>query len=525
MSVPQELREVRRALELLLLYAVRSELLSEADVDYARNMLLDALRFTEPGDGVDLAAETDRPISQIMDVICSYAVSSGLADDSPSAKERFAVRLMGLVTPSPEAFRVRFENVRREKGIVEACAWFNRLCAANGYINETAISKNVRYFAPSVYGALEITINLSKPEKDPRDIAALAEAKPESAVEYPACMLCLANEGYAGRPGFPARQTLRTLPLMLDGERWRFQFSPYRYFPEHCIVFAEAHDPMRIDAGAFRKLFDFLDIFPHYVIGSNADLPIVGGSVLNHNHFQGGEHVFPMEKADAYATATHPMYPRVKVSVLRWPVTSLRLVGKDRQSVISLAELIRAAWAKYSDRALNIAASTGGALHNTVTPIARRSKGTYSLDLALRNNRQTGEHPLGLFHPHADLHHIKKENIGLIEVMGMFILPGRLLSELDMMKDALTSGQPFQRHDPVSPFAKHDEWVESLVHRYGCCQPQDAAERIMHGALAEKCVRVLEDAGVFKLDEPGREGMFRFLESCGFAVTRGTPHA
>jgi UDPglucose--hexose-1-phosphate uridylyltransferase len=508
------------ALESLLLYAVRVGLLPPEDVNYARNALLDAFGLSAPTDGYGLDDAKEIPLSEALDALNAYAAERGLIGDSPSARERFGVKLMGLLTPSPEAFRNRFETIERISGIDSACAWFNQLCVTNGYINEIAIAKNERYFAPSPYGALEITINLSKPEKDPRDIAALADIDSARETEYPACMLCLENEGYAGRPGFPARQTLRTLPIELDGERWRFQFSPYRYFPEHCIVFAETHSPMRIDVSTFRKLFDFLDRFPHYVIGSNADLPIVGGSVLNHNHFQGGKYIFPMEKADVFARATHPMYPRVRVSMLRWPMTALRLTGEDRQSIVGMAELIRTAWNKYSDPSLGVLARTNSILHNTVTPIARRLKNEYALDLVLRNNRATQEHPLGLFHPHSELHHIKKENIGLIEVMGMFILPGRLMTELNALRFALTDGKCFARHEADDPLAKHDEWISSLVKRYGCDQPSDSAERILRDALAEKCVRVLEDAGVFKQDGSGRNGFVRFLESVGFVTAQ-----
>jgi UDPglucose--hexose-1-phosphate uridylyltransferase len=489
---------------------VESSLALPLDIAYIRNALLDAacLAAPEPGAAGDMAA------GDALRVLTDRAVALGLCEDAPSPRERFASRLLGLMTPSPEAFRRRFEAIERDEGIRAACAWFGRICEANGYIDARAASRNVRYYAPSPYGALEITINVAKPEKDPRDIAALA-SEPVRA-DYPACMLCLENEGYAGRAGYPARHTLRALPLTLDGDPWRFQYSPYQYFEEHCIALDETHRPMRIDASTFRKLFDFLDRFPHYAIGSNADLPIVGGSVLNHNHFQGGRHAFPMEKAGALARFTHPMTPRVSACSLNWPMSAARLSSPDRNALAMLAEHIRAAWSRYSDPALGIHASTGATPHNTITPIARVGGAGYTLDLVLRNNRATDEHPLGIFHPHAGLHHIKKENIGLIEVMGMFILPGRLLGELKGLRSALTDGIGFKAREPGDPLAKHDEWIESLVRRYGSRMPEDAAEQALRAELARKCVNVLEDAGVFKLDAQGSAGFLRFLRAAGF---------
>ena len=502
------------AIECVLSYAVSTNLLHPSDVGYSRNLILDALRLSEPPPpGGTMPASHLEALA----ILSAYAAASGIVMDLPSERERFEVRVMGFLTPSPEAFRRTFGDIEARGGIVKACEWFDHICIASGYINETALKRNLKFFAPSVYGALEITINLAKPEKDPRDIAALANAS-ASADEYPPCMLCPENEGYAGRIGFPARQTLRTLPVELDGEQWHFQYSPYRYFPEHCIVFAQGHTPMKIDAGTFRKLLGFLGRFPHYVIGSNADLPIVGGSVLNHNHFQGGQHIFPMDKAAAIATACHPMYPRVRVEALRWPMSAIRLVSTDAGSLTGLAELIRTAWQKYSDPVYDILANTGNVRHNTVTPTARRVPDGYQLDLVLRNNRATPEHPLGIFHPHAELHHVKKENIGLIEVMGMFILPGRLQGELEGVKQSLMKPGPYTPYDESSPLSKHNEWIESLIKRYGGGQPADAAERIAQDALAEKCVRVLEDAGVYKQDDRGRVGFMRFMENAGFMV-------
>ncbi|MDR2505827.1 MAG: UDP-glucose--hexose-1-phosphate uridylyltransferase [Oscillospiraceae bacterium] len=502
------------AIECILAHGVASGLVPQLDAGYTRNLILDTLRLETPPPISEESLKLS--INSSLNCLSDYAVRHEFIADLPSERERLETRIMGLLTPSPEAFRRTFENTEKSDGITKACAYFNSMCIANGYINEQALSRNVRFFAPSKYGSLEITINLSKPEKDPREIAALLARKNDS--EYPPCMLCPENEGYAGRLGFPARQTLRTLPVTLCGEPWHFQYSPYRYFPEHCIVFSERHAPMKIEHMTFRRLLDFLTRFPHYMIGSNADLPIVGGSVLNHNHFQGGEHVFAMDKSDAIAKATHPMYPRVRVHALSWAMSTIRLTSEDRESLASLAELIRAAWSKYSDAVLNIVSSTDGTPHNTITPIARKTNAGFKLDLILRNNRTTKEHPLGIFHPHADLHHIKKENIGLIEAMGMFILPGRLLTQLDSIKNHLMSGREFVPHEESNTMSMHNDWIAELTKRYGRSQTEDSAEQIVRDALTEKCVRVLEDAAVFKPNENGKRGIIRFLESAGFIV-------
>ena len=466
-----------------------------------------------------------------MEALCDAAVADNRIDDAPGARSLFSTRLMGLLTPAPSVLARKFWRKAEAEGPRAACDWFYGLCFASQYINADALSQDMLFYAESPYGRLEITINLSKPEKDPRDIAALKNAKPLSTA-YPSCMLCIENEGYAGRLDFPARQTLRALPVTLHGEPWRFQYSPYRYFQEHCIVLNELHTPMKIQRDTFEKLFDFLERIPHYTIGSNADLPIVGGSILNHDHFQGGNHRFPMQKAPVEAWYAHPGYGGVSLGVVRWPLTCLRLRGADRGQVIALADAlptysgglgvlaggtIRSAadGGGYDDPSVDILSHSGEEPHNTVTPIARRQGDGWELDLVLRNNRTTPEHPLGIFHPHADLHHVKKENIGLIEVMGLFVLPGRLLKELDALRRALTCGLPFKPHAADDPLAKHDEWIAGLVSRHGSFLPPDAAEQIMRDALAAKCTRVLEDAGVFKMDEAGRSALGRFLAQAG----------
>ena len=515
------MRSTSSFLDRLLSFGLHHGLVDPLDLHDTRNALLDALGLDAPEAPFVEDPNPPRTATALLQALCAAAVAGGRVDDTPGARALFSTRLMGLLMPKPSTLAREFWRKAEAEGAKAACDWFYGLCYASQYINADALAQDVLYYADSPYGTLEITINLSKPEKDPRDIAALKHAKPRETA-YPPCMLCVENEGYAGRLDFPARQTLRALPITLHGEPWRFQYSPYRYFPEHCIVLNERHTPMKLGRDTFEKLFDFLERIPHYCIGSNADLPIVGGSILNHDHFQGGNHRFPMEKAPVEAWYAHPDFQGVSLGVVRWPLTCLRLRGVRREQVAALAEALRLCWNGYDDPAADILSHTGDEPHNTVTPIARRQGGVWELDLVLRNNRTTAEHPLGIFHPHADLHHVKKENIGLIEVMGLFVLPGRLLKELEALRHALTCGLPFTPHAGDDPLAKHDEWIAGLVARHGCNLPPDAAEQVTRDALAAKCARVLEDAGVFKLDAAGRSALARFLARAGL-VDGGRP--
>ena len=506
-----------QALATLLAFAQAHGLVEDADCLWARNQLLDALQLSSPP-AEQAAAQTPLPATAtpMLEALCDEAVARGVIADSAARRELFATRLMGLLTPSPAAVRARFAHLAAREGIEAATDWFYALCRANDYIRVDAIARNQRYLAPSPYGELEITINLSKPEKDPRDIAAALTAP---SVGYPKCMLCVENAGYAGRLDFPARQSLRMLPLTLCGQHWQFQYSPYLYYPEHCIVLCDEHRPMAITGDTFARLVDFLRAFPHYFIGSNADLPIVGGSILNHDHFQGGRHRFPMQDSPAYAAARHPDAPGVRVSLLTWPMTTLRLEGEDADALCALAEHVLGAWRAYSDPAAQVISHTGQEPHNTITPIARREGDTFTFDLVLRNNRTTQAHPLGLFHPHAPLHHIKRENIGLIEVMGLFILPGRLVPELAALAAYLTGERPLDAPDPA--LAQHWPWLTALTQAHGTAHDAARAQAILRDAVAQVCTQVLRDAGVFKQDAAGRDALQRFLASAGFVPADG----
>ena len=501
-------------IESLLNFAEARGLTEALDRPYYRNLLLDAMGLEAPAEGVNAGSEpVPETAAGLLSQLCDCAVTRGLIEDMQYARDLFSARLMGLLTPSPLAVRLAFAQRLEQEGAQAATDWFYQLCRDCDYIKVDAIRQNIRYFADSPAGELEITINLSKPEKDPKEIAKLKNAP---SVGYPKCMLCVENPGYAGRPGFPARQNHRVIPLMLTGKPWYLQYSPYLYYNEHCIVFNHEHIPMKIDRGTFERLFDFVDRFPHYFLGSNADLPIVGGSILSHDHFQGGNHRFPMDDAPVRIPLTAPA-AGVSAHVADWPMTCVVLEGADRAQLTELADAMLNKWRGWTDAACDICAETDGTPHNTITPIARRTETGYRLSLVLRNNRTSDEHPLGIFHPHADLHHVKKENIGLIEVMGLFILPGRLLSELDGLKAYLTGRRPIDDAPAADdPLAKHYDWVREIAGRHGANLSPEAADRALRQALAAKCARVLSDAGVYKQTPEGDAGIMRFLEALGY---------
>ena len=500
------------AIEELINFAVHHALVEEIDRPYFRNLLLDAMGMDAPEESAGASGEVPATATGILVKLCDLAVEKGLIEDLGYARDLFSARLMGLLTPAPAAVRAAFMSSMAAGKPEEATQRFYDMCRACDYIKVDAIAQNVRYFADSPAGELEITINLSKPEKDPKEIAKLKNAP---SVGYPKCMLCVENPGYAGRSNFPARQNHRTVPLTLHGQRWYIQYSPYAYYPEHCIVFNEQHIPMKIDRGTFERLFSFVSQFPHYMLGSNADLPIVGGSILNHDHFQGGRYHFPMDKAGVRAELTSPN-PAVAACVLDWPMSTVQLSGTDETALIDAAEKILNAWRGWSDPACDVYAETEGGPHNTITPILRKVDGVYKLNLVLRNNRVSDEHPLGIFHPHAPLHHIKKENIGLIEVMGLFILPGRLKTEMALMHDYLTGRKPMVRPEESDPVAKHYDWLTEIVQEHGLCGTDEEAEALLRSEIAKVCAQVLADAGVYKRDENGLEGMKRFLASVGY---------
>ena len=495
----------------LLLFAQRMNLIEQEDEAYCRNRLLELMDMDAPEEAPaeDTGAGT---AAAMLDALYRFALEKGIAGEMSYEKDRFTARVMGILTPEPRTVRAVFARHMKDGEPEKATDTFYQMCRACDYIKVDAIAQNVRYFADTDAGRLEITINLSKPEKDPREIARLKNAP---SVGYPKCMLCPENPGYAGRSNFPARHNHRIVPLTLAGDPWYIQYSPYAYYSEHCIVFNSKHIPMKIDRGTFERLFDFVRQFPHYMLGSNADLPIVGGSILNHDHFQGGRYVFPMDHAGTRQALTSPA-AGVEAEILDWPLSTLLLKGAEPAPLIDLAEKVLNAWRGYSDPACGIYAETEGTPHNTITPILRCENGVYRLALVLRNNRTSEEHPLGIFHPHAPLHHIKKENIGLIEVMGLFILPGRLKTELELLQGYLTGEKPLVRPEADDPCEKHFDWVRDIAARRGLCTGREEAAEILRKETAAVCAEVLRDAGVYKLDEAGLEGMLRFVKTVGF---------
>ncbi|MBQ8082108.1 MAG: UDP-glucose--hexose-1-phosphate uridylyltransferase [Clostridia bacterium] len=482
-------------------YAVRTELINEADRAWAVNAILDALQAdalpeAEVGENAEL--------HEALDALLDDALARGaLKDGGMVARDLLDTELMGRLTPRPAWVIDRFERLY-EEAPERATDWYYRFSQDTNYIRRDRVRKDMKWKTPTEYGELDITINLSKPEKDPKAIAA-ARLLPQSA--YPRCQLCRENEGYAGRVNHPARQNHRLIPLRINGSPWFLQYSPYVYYHEHCICLNAEHTPMRIDRACFEKLLDFVRQFPHYFVGSNADLPIVGGSILAHDHFQGGHYEFPMQKAPVETEVAFPGYEDVQAGIVRWPMSVLRLNALSPERLVELADRILIKWRAYTDEAAMIFAETEGAPHNTITPIARRRGERYELDLVLRNNLTTPEHPLGLYHPHAELHHIKKENIGLIEVMGLAVLPARLREELQAVADGLAEGRDLTQDERT---AKHAEWAASFASRYTITR--ENAFAIVQHETGRVFARVLEHAGVFKRTVEGREAFLRFIE-------------
>ena len=444
-------------------------------------------------------------LSEILDALCDDAHARGaLAENSVVYRDLFDTELMGRLTPRPAQVRERFEALRKEDP-KQATDWYYRFSCDTNYIRRDRIAKDIQWKAETGYGELDITINLSKPEKDPKAIAA---ARNLPASNYPRCLLCAENEGYAGRVNHPARQNHRVVPITINGSPWFLQYSPYVYYNEHCICFNREHVPMKIDRACFGKLLDFVARFPHYFVGSNADLPIVGGSILAHDHFQGGRYTFAMEKAPVETAFAFPGFEDVEAGIVKWPMSVMRIASGDRERLTELADKILTAWRGYTDAGATIFAETEGEPHNTITPIARMRDGKFELDLVLRNNLTTPEHPLGLYHPHAEKHHIKKENIGLIEVMGLAVLPARLREELAAVAEALVSGADLRAKELTE---KHADWAESFRGSYEITA--DNALDIVRRETGKVFAAVLEDAGVYKRDSAGKEAFLRFLRS------------
>ena len=492
--------KIETYMDSLVSYAMNRGLAEPVDHQVLTNRLLDLLR-KDDYEASDEPQSED--LEEILAGILDYAVAQGLCEDNITARDIFDTRIMGAVTPMPREV-IRTFREKYEASPVEATDWYYRFSCDTDYIRRYRIKKDMRWKYPSEYGEMDITINLSKPEKDPKAIAAAKNA-PQTA--YPKCQLCRENEGYAGRMNHPARANHRIIPIAVCGEPWCLQYSPYVYYNEHCIVFNSQHVPMKIDRSAFEKLLDFVKAFPHYFVGSNADLPIVGGSILSHEHFQGGHYRFAMENAGIEKEVSFQGYEDIHAGIVKWPMSVIRLNGQDPKRLAELADKILTAWRGYSDESVGVIAFSDGEPHNTITPIARRRSDLYELDLVLRCNITTAEHPLGVFHPHADKHHIKKENIGLIEVMGLAVLPSRLKGELTGLAEAIVAGKDIAADETLG---KHAPWVEELKKRYTFTE--ENAMDILMQETGKVFAGVLEDAGVYKNTPEGRAAFLRFVE-------------
>ena len=492
--------KIETCIDSLVSYAMNRGLAEPVDHQVLTNRLLDILRRDdyEPSD-----EPQSEDLEEILSGILDYAVEQGLCEDNITARDIFDTRIMGAVTPMPREVVRTFEE-KYAVSPAEATDWYYQFSCDTDYIRRYRIAKDMRWKFASDYGEMDITINLSKPEKDPKAIAAAKNA-PQTA--YPKCQLCRENEGYAGRMNHPARANHRIIPITVCGEDWCLQYSPYVYYNEHCIVFNSKHVPMKIDRSAFEKLLDFVKAFPHYFVGSNADLPIVGGSILSHEHFQGGHYRFAMESAGLEKEITFRGSEDIHAGIVKWPMSVIRLDGKDPVRLAQLADKILICWRGYSDEAVGVVSFSDGEPHNTITPIARRRGELYELDLVLRCNITTPEHPLGVFQPHADKHHIKKENIGLIEVMGLAVLPSRLKQELTDLASAIVSGADIAA-DPV--LGKHAPWVEALKKQY-TFTAENALDIILK-ETGKVFTEVLEDAGVYKNTPEGRAAFLKFVD-------------
>ena len=480
----------------LVQYGLDKKLIEPCDTVYVTNQLLDIMKL----DSFEPAAPEAMSLEDILRGLLDDAAARDICDNDITSRDLFDTRLMGALTPPPREVHQIFAEMYGQSPEA-ATDWYYNFSQDTDYIRSYRIQKDVRWKTATEYGNLDVTINLSKPEKDPKAIAA-AKLAPQSG--YPKCMLCAENEGYAGRMNHPARQNLRTIPVTIAGEGWCLQYSPYVYYNEHCIVFNQEHIPMVINKAAFSKLLDFVTLFPHYFVGSNADLPIVGGSILSHEHFQGGHYCFPMERAAVEREISFIGFEDVKAGIVKWPMSVIRLRCADRERLVELADKILVSWRGYTDQDAFIFAETEGVPHNTITPIARRREGDYELDLVLRNNITTEEHPLGVYHPHAELHHIKKENIGLIEVMGLAVLPARLKQELAGVEEAILSGQVL-----TGELAKHADWVAQLKKQHTFTRENTAA--ILKVETGKVFAKVLEHAGVYARNEQGRKAFDRFV--------------
>lgn len=485
----------------LVQYGIDNKLIPECERIYSTNMLLEVFGkedFSDPD------VEYNLTLDEILGNLLDAAVKLNIIEDSVTYRDLFDTKIMNCITPRPgQVISTFFEKY--EKSPEEATNFYYNFSTKTNYIRKSRIEKNKNWKYQCEYGNLDITINLSKPEKDPKAIAAAKNVKASS---YPKCALCIENEGYAGRVNHPARQNHRVIPLTLNNSKWGFQYSPYVYYNEHCIVFNGEHTPMKIEKSTFVKLFDFVKMFPHYFLGSNADLPIVGGSILTHDHFQGGNYTFAMANAPIIKEFSVGDFHDVKCGILKWPISVIRLESENLDSLINLGNHILEVWRNYSDEEYFIFSETDGTPHNTVTLIARIKDGKYQVDIALRNNITTKEHPLGVFHPHENLHHIKKENIGLIELMGLAVLPARLNKEMDILSDYILNNKDIRSNEEIR---KHADWAYNFIPKYESIT-KDNINEILQQEIGKTFVKVLEDAGVYKCTPDGMKGFMKFIQ-------------
>ena len=497
---------VCEAIKKLVQYGLDTGLIRERDAVYARNQILEVMgmdEYEEPGESSGEIC-LEEVLKELLDY--AYETTGALKENSVVFRDLFDTKLMNCLMPRPSEVADKFWKIYHEESPEAATDYYYKLSQDSDYIRRYRIKKDLKWVTSTEYGDLDITVNLSKPEKDPKAIAAAKLMKQSG---YPKCQLCMENEGYAGRANHPARNNHRIIPITIDNNQWGFQYSPYVYYNEHCIVFNGQHVPMKIERATFVKLFDFVKQFPHYFLGSNADLPIVGGSILSHDHFQGGNYTFAMAKAPIERKVEFAGYPQVEAGIVKWPMSVIRTRCRDTEPLIDLADKILKAWRGYTDEAAFIFAETDGEPHNTITPIARKNGDMYELDLVLRNNITTEEFPLGVYHPHQELHHIKKENIGLIEVMGLAVLPSRLKEELNLLAEYMVEGKDIRGNEMLE---KHADWVDEFTKRYDDINKDNVLD-ILKREVGVVFGKVLEDAGVYKCTEEGRMAFMRFIDS------------
>ncbi|UUV17778.1 UDP-glucose--hexose-1-phosphate uridylyltransferase [Fusobacteria bacterium ZRK30] len=500
--------DINYEIERLLQYGIQKKLLDKMDLVYTRNSILEVLEIDE-FKGVEMKNETlENPVEILENILDWAAENNRLAENTVTYRDLLDTRLMGCLMPRPSEVVKEFYKNLEKNGVEYATENYYAMSKASNYIRTERTAKNMHWYSPTEYGDLEITVNLSKPEKDPKVIAAAKHMKSSS---YPKCVLCKENEGYRGRLNHPARQNHRIIPLDLTGEEWFLQYSPYVYYNEHSIIFSEEHRPMKISKVSFMRLLEFVEKFPHYFIGSNADLPIVGGSILSHDHFQGGNHEFAMAKAPVEKKVKFKKYPNIEGGIVKWPMSVIRLSSENSSELAELADEILHTWRNYSDEEIGIFADTGDEPHNTVTPIVRKRGEIFELDIVLRNNRTSDEHPLGIFHPHREVHNIKKENIGLIEVMGLAVLPGRLKEELAILEEVLLKDNYIEEIEKNKKIKKHLSWAKKIKEKYNNLT-LDSVKKVLHEEVGLVFSKVLEDAGVYKRDGEGQGAFMKFIK-------------